>query len=686
MFAVTAGDYRFGNVIDLWEQRAIAVGLTPVIYDLGGLGRGEPFTPPVNALPFLVEKALKDLEGHFVFTTPDALFRGNPTQLVGNWPVAVTVRPKSQWQRHDRIDPGVMYLSDGPDCLEFIKLWWSLTTRFQNDAGRALSVLLSNIQRGGSVSLQSEACPDIKVQAFPTELYNNSDPAGMQRAVIVRAGAGVLDSHKLEWLGLNIDGITRGGVYKTFVNDADFNITRLVQEADAPHVAAEVEPGVYEGHSEAVIVSCFFNPQNNPYRLMAFQKFFRSIKHLNFRIVECVIGPDAKSQLPKHPSITQVYADDLLWHKEALLNMAVADLPPEFKYVFITDTDVLFASPKWMVDGVAALQNVDVIQPFEYCVHLGKNELRPSFDLEAHRGLVSDPAKRHPEMWRSFAANFKDAPGLAESQNFDVHGHTGFAWGFRREILELCPLFDRAVMGGQDHVLAHAVAGQVPCNCTIKAFTVGLDDVLEWSKQMADVTGGKLGYAPGDLYHIWHGKLEHRDYLNQIRMFAGPAKGFEKGPNGLYRLPPQYRKQVNAYYNRREVGYDEFDFIDPTFFEDMGYFIWDLAHLYGPTTYNNETFPVVPPMGEQIMDVPPELPWNVEGAGVLPPPAGQPVELLGGGPVQYRDIPPISSGTDVSWNPDNQGASVSADPVVSQGTDVSGDQGTDVSDMGSTFS
>ena len=44
----------------------------------------------------------------------------------------------------------------------------------------------------------------------------------------------------------------------------------------------------YHTHSEAVIVSCYFNPQNSPYRLKAFNIFYESIKHLNHSIIECV--------------------------------------------------------------------------------------------------------------------------------------------------------------------------------------------------------------------------------------------------------------------------------------------------------------------------------------------------------------------------------------------------------------
>ena len=46
----------------------------------------------------------------------------------------------------------------------------------------------------------------------------------------------------------------------------------------------------YRTNSEAVIITCYFNPQKSPYRTKAFKTFYESIKHLNHRIIECVIG------------------------------------------------------------------------------------------------------------------------------------------------------------------------------------------------------------------------------------------------------------------------------------------------------------------------------------------------------------------------------------------------------------
>ena len=94
----------------------------------------------------------------------------------------------------------------------------------------------------------------------------------------------------------------------------------------------------YKTHNEAIIISCYFNPQNNPYRLKAFNTFYDSIKHLNHRIVECVIG-DSEPQLPVNENISRVYTKNLLWHKESLLNNIIKNLDPKYKYVFCGDND-----------------------------------------------------------------------------------------------------------------------------------------------------------------------------------------------------------------------------------------------------------------------------------------------------------------------------------------------------------
>lgn len=310
--------------------------------------------------------------------------------------------------------------------------------------------------------------------------------------------------------------------------------------------------GKYKTHSEAVIIACYFNPQNNPYRLIAFNKFYESIKHLNHRIVECVIG-DAKPELPETKYITKVHTANLLWHKEALLNKIISELPQEYKYVFWLDTDVIFTNNNWLVEGVKSLQTNKILQPFEHCVHLDKDLYQPTFNIEVEKAYVGDPKTRHPKMWRSFCANHNTSSKLSCDVNYDKHGHVGFAWGARREILDEMPLYDKALIGGADHIMAHAAAGQIGHSCITKSFTDDIEAVNDWSVLFYNIINGKIGYVKGELYHIWHGDLGKRQYLKRIQDFTSKAKTItERDENGLFVTTNGDDEYVKQYFNHRE--------------------------------------------------------------------------------------------------------------------------------------
>ena len=322
--------------------------------------------------------------------------------------------------------------------------------------------------------------------------------------------------------------------------------------------------GKYKTHSEAVIIACYFNPQGNPYRLIAFNKFYDSIKHLNHRIVECVIG-DAKAELPETEFVTKVHTPNLLWHKESLLNKIISELPEEYKYVFWLDTDVIFTNKNWLVEGVESLQTNKILQPFEYCVHLDQDQTEPTFNVEVERAYVGDPKTRHPKMWRSFSANHNTSSSLSCDVNYDKHGHVGFAWGARREVLDEMPLYDKALIGGADHIMAHAAAGQIGHSCITKSFTDDIDAVNDWSRLFYSVVNGKIGYVKGELYHIWHGDLGKRQYLKRIQDFTSKAKAItERDENGLFVTTNGDDEYVKQYFNHRE-NTDTIDILNESF-------------------------------------------------------------------------------------------------------------------------
>ncbi len=313
----------------------------------------------------------------------------------------------------------------------------------------------------------------------------------------------------------------------------------------------------YRAHSEGVIVACYFNPQKSPYRTKAFNTFYDSIKHLNHRIVECVIGEGEPEFHGKH--ISHVYTKDLLWHKESLLNKVISELPKKYKYVFWIDADVIFTNNNWFVEGVEALgSGCNIIQPFEYCIHLDKDKTPTllNFNLRLEKELALSK-QRHPKIWKSFCANHSINGYLASGdENYDMHGHVGFAWGARREVLDTMPLYDRALIGGADHIIAHAAAGHMKHKCIQKSFTDNMDEVNEWSQKFYKLINGKIGYVKGDLFHIWHGDIEKRQYLKRVQEFTPKTKEIvEKDENGLYvHNDTEAKEYMENYFSHREVG------------------------------------------------------------------------------------------------------------------------------------
>lgn len=355
----------------------------------------------------------------------------------------------------------------------------------------------------------------------------------------------------------------------------------------------------YKTNSEAVIISCYFNPERNPYRLLAFQKFYSKIKHLNHRIIELSIEDDNKENkfdLPDSENIIKIRTSNLLFHKESLLNKIIKDLPEKFNYVFWVDADIVFTNNNWMVDSVKQMQTANIVQPFEYCVHLNKNEFEPNFPLCQIPVLSEsiDDNSKFKRVWRSFCANFVDNKEAANSLNYDVHGHVGFAWGIRREILDACNLYDKALIGGADHIIAHAAANQIGHNCITKSFTDDLDSVLEWSKIFARLINQKVSYVKGNVYHYYHGDLNKRNYLKRIKDFTLALKNAQKDENGLYHiLDKEVAAKIKEYYKIREsfVVDEEFHSMIEDFAFDMGYLLneWMLLNLNFENTYYEES-------------------------------------------------------------------------------------------------
>jgi hypothetical protein len=306
-------------------------------------------------------------------------------------------------------------------------------------------------------------------------------------------------------------------------------------------------PKSYKTHPAAWIISCYYNPLRFKSRARNFEIFYHHLQNskVNFLIVECAFG-DEDFTLSNRENIIKVRAKDVLWQKERLLNFAENLLPPGAKYIIWLDADVIFSDRNWILETVKVLQNKMICQPFTKCIRLLPNQRRPD--------------AKNVEIWESFGYVWNNDSTKAKSSQFDLHGHTGFAWAARREIFSESGLYDRAIAGTADHLMAHAAVGQIEHACIKHAFFSQSirTHFSRWGKQFYEIVEGKIGYVNGDLWHLWHGELKNRRYLERTRelsrMGFNPLTDLVLNEIGLLEFSPNredLRDWMKDYFQQR---------------------------------------------------------------------------------------------------------------------------------------
>jgi hypothetical protein len=203
--------------------------------------------------------------------------------------------------------------------------------------------------------------------------------------------------------------------------------------------------------------------------------------NINLLVIECAFG-DVPFSLYPSPNVLQVRAKDIMWQKERLLNVAISRLPRTCTKVAWLDCDILFENPEWLVETSRMLEDYPVVQPFEEVIRLPRGS--HAFTGKGERS-------------QSFAAiYFKKPQGLLLG-DFGFHGHTGFAWAARREILSKHGLYDACIIGGADHLMAHAFCGDWDSPCfsrVIGQSQIHHQHAAKWSQNVYKDVRANVGF------------------------------------------------------------------------------------------------------------------------------------------------------------------------------------------------
>lgn len=194
-----------------------------------------------------------------------------------------------------------------------------------------------------------------------------------------------------------------------------------------------------------------------------------------------------------------------LWHKENLIDIGMASLPEDARYLAWIDADITFQRPDWAVETVERLQQADIVQLFSHAV-----DLAPDHQLA--------PPYRHATSF--LCAHLHSLP--SSSGRYDDHNwHPGYAWAITRDAYRaLGGLMDFAILGAADRHMAMALIGKAELSLP-RGITNGYRQrVMAWQDLAEEHVRGNIGYVPGLITHGWHGRKRQRGYHDRWQILV----------------------------------------------------------------------------------------------------------------------------------------------------------------------
>jgi hypothetical protein len=297
-------------------------------------------------------------------------------------------------------------------------------------------------------------------------------------------------------------------------------------------------------------ITSYWNPMHYR-RKRANYRLFREHLRVPLVAIELAYGPQFELGDEDADIVVHLRGRDILWQKERLLNLALRALPEGCRKVAWVDCDVFFPADDWAQRTSRLLDRYVLVQPFSH-VH------RMPADWQPGRGRSP-----HAEVLRSVP--FLIASGMPAAtclgtpfKQIDCTG--GHVWAAHREFLEQHRFYDVCVIGGGDSAFVRAAYGHFAE--AIRVQYLDRDHYLAWAEPFYDAVRANVAFLEGDLFHLWHGRTEHRRYRERLeglsRFQFDPVEDIAVDHAGVWRWnsdKPEMHDYVRDYFvSRREDG------------------------------------------------------------------------------------------------------------------------------------
>jgi len=341
-------------------------------------------------------------------------------------------------------------------------------------------------------------------------------------------------------------------------------------------------PGTFWG------VTTFFNPLGYRNKSKNYKIFRESSKKQGLMLLTVELAYGKKPfELSKRDADILIQLrtkkENILWQKEAMLNIGLINLPLDCdKFVWL-DCDIIFKNNRWITETSELLERYSLVQPFRYFIRLpkGKRDLSPREINE----LISSSEKNGNNI------HIKDIEKKDGSNSHIAPSARGI-WAARKKLLDTIQFFDYNIVGSGDTLMLHAFKNSNPM--TIRQLDLYPDSFrqkyLKWYNIAVREIKGSVFISEGVVLHLWHGKIENRDYVGRHKKICdadfNPDTDIKRDGQGLWEWTganPALQRVYRFYFMKR----DEEDSLMFALYLFPNKFYRKYANFFGPKLKQN---------------------------------------------------------------------------------------------------
>ena len=299
-------------------------------------------------------------------------------------------------------------------------------------------------------------------------------------------------------------------------------------------------------------ITSYYNPVRYKRRLSNY-RMFRA--NLGIPLVTVELSFDDKFDLGRNDAdrLIQISGGAVLWQKERLLNLAIKAVPSNVKNIAWFDCDTILQRADWVEEANRQLDKLSVIQLFSNVVDVSPEQYEKQPALHNGHTLVPGIVSRSNARELLFETNLGTVPFY----------HEGLAWAANRRLLDDHGFYDAGIVGGGDSLMAAAMLGQHESISRRYSFSEARRrHYFRWALPFNKSVAGRIGYVPGTIFHLKHGEVENRGYVDRQKALANfdfdPDIDLRVGQNGAWdwaRPRPDLESFIRKYFmSRAEDG------------------------------------------------------------------------------------------------------------------------------------